>query len=570
MFDLEKAIKDWKREFFRQDVFEEALVADLELQLRDSFEEIKGEIPDEAAAFREAASRMGDPEAIAAEYRKNRAVALDRRRPLRPSRFLPALGLSYFKTAWRKMKRQKGYALINIASLAVGLAGALFIWLWVQDELSFDKFHANAPALFRVEQDQTGGQGKFHVYVTQYPMGPAIQAAIPEIKSTVRQSGTGGLLIRNGDKVFVENRVRAVDPAFLKAFTFPLVRGDGESALKNPGSILLTEEMAVKYFGAEDPVGKTLVVNNAHSLAVTGVLKKTPANSTIGFDMLVPFEFLRSLGVRIDAWGSNNIITWVELQDPAAAKAVGEKITQFMTETFYASVRDNPQALAEARKRRLPEFMLMPLTDLRLKAVFGFGQVTGTIQSVKSFSVIALLVLLIACINFMNLATARSASRAKEVGLRKVVGRPAGPIIAQFYGESILTAFLAAPLPSSWSPLLLPAFNTLSGKSMALSAFLSPEISSLGSWASPCPDRDRRRKLSGPLSLLLPARHHSPGLERRRRRSPLLRKILVTFSSSGCPSPCDRHGRRLPPGRLHADEIARLRQGAADLPAAAR
>jgi len=528
MFDLEKAIKDWKREFFRQDIFEEALIADLELQLRDSFEELKAGFPDESEAFRAAVSRMGDPETIAAEYRKNRAVALDRRRPWRPSRFLPALGASYFKTSWRKMKRQKGYALINIASLAVGLAGALFIWLWVQDELSYDKFHAKAPALFRIEQDQTGGQGKFHVYVTQYPMGPAIQAAIPEIKSTVRQSGTGGLLIRNGDKVFVENRVRAVDPAFLKAFTFPLVRGDGENVLKNPGSILLTEEMAVKYFGAEDPVGKTLVVNNTHSLAVTGVLKKIPANSTIGFDMLVPFEFLPSLGVRIDAWGSNNIITWVELHDPAAAKAVGEKITQYMTESFFESVRDNPQALAEARKRRLPEYMLMPLTDLRLKAVFGFGRAIGTLQSVKSFSMIALLVLLIACINFMNLATARSAGRAKEVGLRKVSGALRGQIVTQFYGESILTTFLALLAALLAVTVLRPAFNTLAGKQIPFTALLSPAFLAgllaavvltaviAGSYPSLL------------LSSLQPVNVFRPGAKAG-GRSPLLRRMLVTI-----------------------------------------
>ena len=136
-------------------------------------------------------------------------------------RLTSALGASYLKTAWRKMKRQKGYAFINVASLAVGLAGALFIWLWVQDELSFDRFHANAPALFRVEQDQIGGQGTFHVYVTQYPMGPAIQGAIPEIKRSVRYARASGLLVRCGEKAFFEDAVRAVDPAFLEILHLP-------------------------------------------------------------------------------------------------------------------------------------------------------------------------------------------------------------------------------------------------------------------------------------------------------------------------------------------------------------
>jgi putative ABC transport system permease protein len=473
MFDLEKAVKEWKKALQQHETLEDALIADLELQLRDTYEALKGEGLEDEEAFRKAAAQVGNPEAIAAEYRKNRALALDRRHPWRPSRFMPALGASYMKTAWRKMKRQKGYAFINVAGLAVGLACALFIWLWVQDELSFDRFHQNAPALFRIEQDQSGGQGTFHVYVTQYPMGPAVQAAIPEIKQAIRYQPAAGALIRYGEKVFFENRVRAVDPAFLTAFTFPLLRGDPASALKDPRSVVITEGMATKYFGSEDPIGRTLVLNNDHSLAVTGVMRNVPANSTIGFDMLVPFEFLRSLGVNIDAWGANSIITWVELHDPGAASAVGEKITKFMTDAFFESLKGNPEALARARARQLPRYGLMPLTDIRLKAVFGFGQAIGTLQSVKSFSIIALLVLLIACINFMNLSTARAAGRAKEVGLRKVSGALRRNIISQFYGESGLTTVLAVLAALFIVAALRPAFNTLAGKQIPFGALLT-------------------------------------------------------------------------------------------------
>jgi putative ABC transport system permease protein len=391
-----------------------------------------------------------------------------------PIRLIPALGASYLKTAWRKMKRQKGYALINVSGLAVGLACALFILLWVQDETSYDRFHANAPALFRVEQDQSGGQGIFHVNVSQYPMGPAIQAGIPEIKRAIRYQPAVGLLVRYDDKVFFENRVRAVDPAFLEAFTFPLLRGDRDKALSDPRSIVLSEDMAVKYFGSEDPLGKTLVVNNSHSLAVTGIAKRAPANSTIGFDMLVPFEFLRSLGFDIDRWGTNSIVTWVELHDPRAASVVGEKITKFIADTFFESLRGNPEALTRARAGQMPRYMLMPLTDIRLKAVFGFGQTVGTIQSVRSFSAIALLVLLIACINFMNLSTARAAGRAKEVGLRKVAGALRRNIVSQFYGESGLTTVLALLAALVIVAAFRPAFNTLAGKEIQLGALLAP------------------------------------------------------------------------------------------------
>jgi putative ABC transport system permease protein len=231
--------------------------------------------------------------------------------------------------------------------------------------------------------------------------------------------------------------------------------------------------MAVKYFGSEDPLGKTLVVNNSHSLAVTGIAKRAPDNSTIGFDMLVPFEFLRALGFDIDRWGTNSIVTWVELHDPRAAAVVGEKITKFVADTFFESLRGNPEALARARAGRMPRYMLMPLTDIRLKAVFGFGQTVGTIQSVRSFSAIALLVLLIACINFMNLSTARAAGRAKEVGLRKVAGALRRNIVSQFYGESGLTTVLALLAALAIVAAFRPAFNTLAGKEIQLSALLS-------------------------------------------------------------------------------------------------
>jgi putative ABC transport system permease protein len=527
MFNLERAIKDWRRSLQAQETFEDGLIADLETQLRDTYEALQGEGRTDEAAFREAVARLGPPAAIADEFGKNRAVALDRRRPFRPARFWPALGASYLKTAWRKMKRQKGYAFINIASLAVGLAGALFIWLWVQDELSFDRFHANTATLFRVEQDQIGGQGTFHVNVTQYPMGPAIQEAIPEIKRAVRYGRASGLLVRYGDKTFFEDQVRAVDPGFFESFTFPLVRGDRATALSGPGSIVLTEEMARKYFGSEDPVGKTLIVNNTHSMAVTGVARNVPADSTITFDMLVPFEFLRSLGTDIDRWGSNSIITWVELRDPGAAAAVGGKITGFMTDLFYEAVKDDPQALARARSRRMPQYMLMPLADIRLKAVFGFGQAIGTLQSVKSFSMIALLVLLIACINFMNLATARAAGRAKEVGLRKVSGALRGNIITQFYGESGLVTGLALVVALMTVAALRPAFNALSGKEIPFTALFSlPFVLGLlaatvltalvaGSYPSLL------------LSSLRPATVFRAGASKR-GRSPLLRRLLVT------------------------------------------
>jgi len=390
---------------------------------------------------------------------------------------------NYFRIAIRSLWRQKGYSFINIAGLAIGMACALFILLWVQDESSFDRFHAGAETLFRVEQDQEGGQGKFHVNVTPYPMGPALKAEIPEIKETTRVARTGALLVRYEEKAFFENMVRAVDPQIFQMFTFPLSKGDAATALGRPGSLVITEETARKYFGEADPLGKTVTVNNAHAFTITGVMKKIPLNSSLSFDMLVPFDFVKTLGQYDDSMGSNNITTFVRLQAENQAAAAGEKISQLVRNRNIAAIRADPERMSqiesdpEARRRfenyRGPVFMVRPLVDLRLYSYFGFNRNNMGIKYVTTFAAIALFVLLIACINFMNLATARSANRAREVGLRKVVGALRKSIIGRFYGESILTTLLAGVVALALVILLFPAFNSLAGKSIPLAALLS-------------------------------------------------------------------------------------------------
>jgi len=390
---------------------------------------------------------------------------------------------NYLKIALRNIRKHKAYSFINISGLAVGMACTLLILLWVQDELSFDRFHANAKTLFRVEQDQNfGGQGTFHVYVTPYPMGPGLKEGIPEIKDTARVARPGTLLIRYGEKAFFETATAAADPSFLWMFTFPLVRGRAETALSEPRSLVLSEDLAKKYFGSEDPMGKAVTVNNAYAFTVTGVMKNMPENSSLRAELAVPFDFVKELGQYIDSWGNNNILTWVQLYKGSSVSAANQKITRLVWDRTLQEIRSDPETMKRIEKdpeamKRLnsyagPQFMLMPLTDIRLHAYFGFGQQFGTAQYVGTFAAIALFVLLIACINFMNLATARSANRAKEVGLRKVVGAFRRNIAGQFYGESIMTTFLAVMVSLGLVILLLPAFNNLSAKKLPLAALL--------------------------------------------------------------------------------------------------
>jgi putative ABC transport system permease protein len=394
---------------------------------------------------------------------------------------------NYLKIALRNLRRQKGHSFINIAGLAVGMTCVLLIMLWVQDELSFDRFHANAKTLYRVEQDQKVSQGKYHVTVAPFGMAAALKAEIPEIQDVSRYSDwTGTLLIRYGEKAFYEDTIRAVDSSFLRMFTYPAVRGNAATALDDPGALAITEAMAGKYFGTEDPIGKSVIINNTIPATVSAVLKTPPANSTFVFAALLPMEFLKHLGTDINDWKSNAVEIFVQLRKNAAARAVDAKITKLSREHTLAGwrgdeatwkkIQADPERLRRYNSYVGPDFMLSPVVDIHLFGYFGFSGSNTGIQYVRTFSAVALFVLLIACINFMNLATARSANRAKEVGLRKVVGAQRKALAGQFYGESIMTAVLAGIAAMALVSLLLPAFNTLSGKHLTWGALLAPRF----------------------------------------------------------------------------------------------
>ena len=366
---------------------------------------------------------------------------------------------NYLKIAFRIIKRHKGYSFINIAGLAIGLACCLFILIWVLDELSYDKFHENAPYLYRVEENQYYSGRVYHVTVTPYPLAPALKQDFPEIIEATQYVGVWGLLIRYGEKAFFENGMSAVPPAFFRMFSFPFVKGDSRTALDDPFSMVISEEIAEKYFGEEDPIGKVFSVNNKYDMKVTGVMKDVPQNSYLQFDMVLPYALLEKLGAVSDSMGSNSIFTFVQLKKGASLQQVNEKIRGFIKKHVPDSVTELELAL---------------YSRIHLHQYFGYGRDMGQIKYVYIFSLIALFVLLIACINFMNLSTARSANRAKEVGVRKVVGALRSHIIRQFFGESVIYAFIALAFAVILVGLLMSPFNNLSGKDLSLNI--------LGNW----------------------------------------------------------------------------------------
>jgi putative ABC transport system permease protein len=366
---------------------------------------------------------------------------------------------SYIQIVLRNISQHKLISFITIFGLSIGLAGSMFIFLWVTDELNFDRFNKLGDRLYRVEEDQPYSKGIYHVSVTPWPSGPEWKEKIPEIENSCRMTFTGSLLFRWKDKTFYEEKVLAVDSSFFRMFTFPLIEGNSRLVLKEPQSIVISEAMAIKYFGDEDPVGKSFQVNNSEVFQVSGIMKKFPSNSTIQADFLIPFSYMKKSRWYSESWSNNSIETYILLTGGALPDQVNTKLTEVVKE-------HNPDTSTK--------YVLFPFLDLHLHGYWGFGNPPGAIVNVWLFSSIAVLVLIIACINFMNLSTARSAARAKETGLRKLNGARRKDLILQFFGESLFHTISGMILAIGIVASLLGRFNILTGKTFREIDLLAP------------------------------------------------------------------------------------------------
>lgn len=359
---------------------------------------------------------------------------------------------SYFKIALRNLFKNKLYSFVNIAGLAIGMGACILILLWVTDEISYNKFNDNIDHIFVIPQTQHYQTiGDFTVMPTPMPLAAALKQEIPEIKYATRYAAQlGNSKITYKNKSF-NQEVNFADPDFFKIFTFKFIEGDKNNALKDVSSIIITEDMAKKYFGDEDPVGKIVKMEDRFDLVVSGVVKNIPSNSDIKFDMLAPISLLKRFGFDMNNWGSNMLLTAVYLNNPAQQKEVTDKIAGRLKQEIKASTAG--------------KLFLFPFSRLHLYSIRGSG---GKIETVIIFSIIAFFILIIACINFMNLATARSAKRATEVGIKKAVGATRPQIAKQFFGESLLYTFISLSFAILIVEMLLPVFNSISGKELAL------------------------------------------------------------------------------------------------------
>ncbi len=373
---------------------------------------------------------------------------------------------NYFKTAWRKLWRQKVFSFINIMGLAVGMTACFLIYLYVHFETSYDVFNTKADRIYRVVTDIKTPSDLLQWNSTSPPVAINMQKDFPEVESAVRLSNES-FLVRKGNEKFQEKNTILADSAIFKIFDLPLVYGDKNTALKEPMSIILSQTAAKKYFGNTNPVGQNVLLTGAAiNATITGVMKDIPENSQFKADMLVSMSSQKQIyGESLDSqWTDFRLTSYLLLKPGTNPKSLAAKFPAFIDLHTGKKLKDAQMSLT---------FFLEPLRDVYLYSTRDESK-TGNINNVYIFSIIAIFILLIACINFINLSTARSAERAKEVGIRKVVGAARFQLAKQFIGESIVISFIAFIIAVLLCSFLLPLFNQLAGKQVSTAFFYHP------------------------------------------------------------------------------------------------
>ena len=372
---------------------------------------------------------------------------------------------NYLLISLRSLRKHRSYSIINIAGLGLGLAACLLLVTWIVHELSYDKFHDQASRIYRSSLEYSFGGQTAKTAVSPTALLPTLEKNFAEVETGVRvynPSSWNPFIVRRGETLFQEGKFFYADSTFFKIFSFPLISGNATTALTEPNSVVLTRTTAKKYFGEEDPMGKTLQVNNDKDYLVTGVMDDVPSNSLLQFDFVGSFSSLAASKEQI--WWSANYQTFVLLAPGTNVQSLTNKTSELVKKAL-ANELTNPGDYVK--------YNFFPLTDIYLRSDMNENQPVGSIQYVYIFGVIAFLVLSIACINYVNLATARAADRAKEVGIRKVIGAMRKQLFTQFIGESIIITLLALAVAFLLSRLALPAFESITGKSFAANLLYS-------------------------------------------------------------------------------------------------
>ncbi|MBX2962643.1 MAG: ABC transporter permease [Cyclobacteriaceae bacterium] len=388
---------------------------------------------------------------------------------------------NYILVAIRNIKKQKLFSAINIAGLTVGIASCLFIFIYVKDELSFDRFHKDADRIYRVGlMGKMAGQ-EFNVSNSCYPVGLTMKEEIPGITDYTRiWPASNTVVFAFEDKSFSEKKVFYVDSNFFSFFSFELLEGDASTMLIEPNSVVITEDLAKKYFGAETPLNKLLTIgSDKKSFKVTGVTKSAPLNSHFQFNALLSFSTVDNQIYK--GWTGNSMYTYVKLDRNTNQGFVDEQLEEIVKKHVGPEIEQLGFTYEQFKEQGGKySYMVYPMVDTHLHSKLeGDPEPAGDIKYVYIFIAVGFFILIIACINFMNLSTARSAGRAKEVGLRKTLGSVRNQLVGQFLAESFIYSFIAMVFACVLAWLLLPSFNLLSGKSLTFNLLVSTEFFSL-------------------------------------------------------------------------------------------
>ena len=362
---------------------------------------------------------------------------------------------NYIKTAWRSLKKNRFYSVVNIAGLTCGLTIGILILLWVQDELSFDRFHKNASNIYRMELFGGTGASKQIWQETVYPMGELARQQLPEVENEVRLTTDFSFsLFKHGDKAFGDESVVFADPSFFQVFDFPIVMGDPAKPFAGENSVVITKTTARRFFGTENPIGQVIVADGKESFAVSGVISDFPKNSSIRYDMILPMSHhvsaMRAIQHDVvNDFSDYNYETYLQLKPGTSLKDLSAKLFKI-----------HIQHRAEDTDA---DYLLLPISKMHL---YNADLTNKGIETVRIFIIISILILIIACINYVNLSTARSMLRAKEISMRKIVGAAKIQLFLQFIIETALMFAFAAALALVCIYLLMPVFNQLSGKQL--------------------------------------------------------------------------------------------------------
>ena len=451
-FTLDQAVTEWSRRMRKSGALEDGMIAELEAHIRDEVDDLVEQGHSQEQAFYEVTTSVESADIVGLEYYKTYARGVLIPPPHRTAGFSPALLLNSLKVSLRKMRRQKWYSLISVTGLAVGIACSVLIFLWVKHELSYDRFHKNAKDIYRVIMEDNLNDGvSVHPWLP-FPLGPALQREFPEIAAVSRYR-PDDMVVRYKETAYTEMDFLTVDPSFFQIFSFPFLQGHPAEALVNPDSIVIRDTMAEKYFGGEDPLGKILNLSGRADLAVSGVVH-IPDESDFQFDFFFSFQsyplFNLDLAPLESNWSGKNYQVYLLLRDGSSASLLEDKLSGFL----------------QPRTPGMDEV-------LRLQALFRIHLFNpdgsdGAMRYVRIFSLIAGFILLIACVNFMNLATARFEGRAREVSLRKTLGGTRGQLIRQFFSESLLHSVLAMAAALLLVELALPVFNQITVRRLSL------------------------------------------------------------------------------------------------------